>query len=782
MAQNTIDPEIVKPPVARRDPVAEDLHGQRIVDPYRWLENAAAGETQHFIEEQNAYTRSVLGKIPGREGLRERTERLLTIGRVASPQVAEGKYFYERRDGRQNQPVIYVRAVNAYVRAVNAEPGVRAAHEPGHHGGNPENTADENTAERTRRPAASTAGISKTAPDSTDMAWASGARAAIPRDRSTGNAADGSTGSALTERALIDVNMLSPDGTIALDWWYPSKDGKYVAFGTSANGSENSTLQVIEVETGRLLPEKIDRTRAANLAWLPDNSGFYYTRYPRPGDVPPGEEAYNRQVFFHALGNAAPDGQNDPLVFPATGYTLDPQHWPGVMLSHDGRWLLVDVSHGWTKSELYLKDVSAPEGHFQRITEGGNFLYYAQIVDGQIYITSNEGAPRFRVFKTGCAAPQRENWREIIPESGGVIEGHAAIIGRKLFVHYARNASSQLHIFNLEGKPEAEVPMPSLGSIFDLGGSWDGDRGFFGFVSYTAPPTVYEVSLAGEPKKWAGVEAGIDPEQYQVEQLWSTSRDGTRVPMFVVSRKGLVKNGANPTLLSGYGGFNVGRMPFFNRNAMLLLLEHGGVYVDAQLRGGNEFGEEWHRGGMLEQKQNVFDDFIAAAEFLIAEKYTDPAHLAIQGGSNGGLLMGAAFTQRPELFRAVVCQVPLLDMLRYQQFQIAKLWIPEYGVADDPAQFEYLYAYSPYHRVKPGTLYPAILFMTAESDTRVDPMHSLKMTALLQAEAANGPDRPILLRVDARAGHGVGKPITKLADDAVDMWSFLFWQLGVSGQ
>jgi len=249
--------------------------------------------------------------------------------------------------------------------------------------------------------------------------------------------------------------------------------------------------------------------------------------------------------------------------------------------------------------------------------------------------------------------------------------------------------------------------------------------------------------------------------------------------MFAVSKKGLVLNGRNPTLLSGYGGFNLGRTPFFNRNVMLLLLEQGGVYVDVQLRGGNEFGEDWHRNGMLEKKQNVFDDFIAAAEHLIAEKYTDAAHLAIQGGSNGGLLMGAALTQRPDLFRAVVCQVPLLDMLRYHHFQIAKLWIPEYGSSDDPKQFEYLYAYSPYHHVKPGVRYPAVLFMTAESDTRVDPMHAVKMAALLQAEAANGADRPILLRVDTKAGHGVGKPIAKLVDDAVDVWSFLFWQLGV---
>ncbi|HEY2363518.1 MAG TPA: prolyl oligopeptidase family serine peptidase, partial [Candidatus Angelobacter sp.] len=414
-----------------------------------------------------------------------------------------------------------------------------------------------------------------------------------------------------------------------------------------------------------------------------------------------------------------------------------------------------------------------------RITTGKNFIYHGEILDGQLYITSNEDAPRFRVFKAACAAPERSNWKEIIPESDAVIEGHAAIIARKLFVHSIRNASSQLSLFDLNGRLEANVAMPALGSIFDLGGNWNSDSGFFGFVSYAVPPMVFEVSLNGKVTEWARVESGIDAARYRVEQLWFNSKDGTRVPMFAVSKKGLVKNGRNPALLSGYGGFNLGRTPVFNRNAMLLLLEEGGVYVDVQLRGGNEFGEDWHRSGMLEKKQNVFDDFIAAAEHLIAEKYTDAEHLAIQGGSNGGLLMGAALTQRPDLFRAVVCQVPLLDMLRYQNFQIAKLWIPEYGSSDDPEQFKYLYAYSPYHRVKTGTQYPAVLFMTAESDTRVDPMHAVKMAALLQAEAANGPDRPILLRVDSKAGHGVGKPIMKLIDDAVDVWSFLFGQLGV---
>jgi prolyl oligopeptidase len=702
------------PPDAKTMTVIDDYHGHKIADPYRWLEDSAAPETQRFVAAQNAYTRSVLDNIPGRDELRRRVEKLLTIGRVASPRIGGNNYFYERRDGRQNQAVVYVREGQGR----------------------------------------------------------------------------GGKGTQSKERPLIDVNDLAPDGTIALDWWYPSEDGRYVAFGTSPNGSELSTLQVIETSTAKLLAEKIERTRAASVAWLPDSSGFYYTRYPHPGDVPAGEEMYNRRVFFHQLTSADnADGAQDPLIFPGDDIELAPQHWPNVSVSNDGRWLLVDVSEGWTKTELYLKDLSfkdrssesvaTPLGRFQRITTGENFLYHGEVLDGHLYITSNEGAPRFRVFKADCAAPERASWKEIIPESDAVIEGRATIIARKLFVHSIRNASSQLSLFDLDGRQVASVAMPALGSIFDLGGNWNSASGFFGFVSYAVPPTVFEVSLSGQTTEWARVESGIDPARYQVEQLWFNSKDATRVPMFVVSKKGLEKNGHAPTLLSGYGGFNVGRTPFFNRNVMLLLLEAGGVYVDVQLRGGNEFGEDWHRNGMLEKKQNVFDDFIAAAKHLIAEKYTDSEHLAIQGGSNGGLLMGAALTQRPDLFRAVVCQVPLLDMLRYQGFQIAKLWIPEYGSSDDPRQFEYLRAYSPYHQVKSGTQYPAVLFMTAESDTRVDPMHAVKMAALLQAEGANDPERPILLRVDFKAGHGVGKPIAKLVDDAVDVWSFLFWQLGV---
>lgn len=708
----------MKPPHARHEEVIEEFHGHKVVDPFRWLEQAESAETRAFVEAQNAYTEAVLGGIPtvNRAALRQRIEELLTIGRAEPPQVGGNRFFYVRREGRQNQPVLYVR--------------------------------------------------------------------------------EGVSG---RDRVLLDLNALAPDGTVALDWFYPSPDGSFVAYGTSPNGSEISTLEIVEVlDAGaaedkspdrgspehasiRMLPEKIWRTRGASVAWLPDSSGFYYTRYPRPGDVPPGEEVYHRHVFMHKIGEPGnADGMKDTEIF---GQGMHPEHWPAVKISEDGRWLLVKVEEGWARTELFLKDLTKPQSEFSALTSGKSFLYDGEFYGGHLYINTNEDAPRFRVMKVACTSPQRENWKEIIAESDAVIE-EAQVIGKRLFLRCSRNAVSQLRIHGLDGALTAEVKLPAPGTIFaSLGGNWDSEQAFLGFTSFAIPPSVYQVTLDGKVTPWAQVQSGIDPEQYQAEQIWFQSKDGARVPMFVVSRKGMARTGRTPTLLSGYGGFNVGRTPVFNRNTMLLLMEHGGIYADVQLRGGNEFGEEWHRAGMLENKQHVFDDFIAAAEHLIAAGYTDAEHLAIQGGSNGGLLVGAAITQRPDLFRAAVSQVPLLDMLRYHHFQIARLWIPEYGSAENPEQFNYLYRYSPYHHVREAVKYPATLFMTAESDTRVDPMHAKKMAALMQSVAENhngaDPDQPILLRVDTRAGHGAGKPVAKLADDAVDFWSFIFWQLGI---
>jgi len=694
------------PPVAEPKPVVDIYHGTKVIDNYRWLENGGSPETQKWVAEEMSYTRAILDPLPGRDAIHKRLTDLLSIGNITPPVLAGKHYFYTKREGMQNQPVLYV------------------------------------------------------------------------RDELNG-----------PDRVLVDVNQLAADGTIALDWFEPSDNGKYVAYGTSPSGSEMSTLHVIETKTGTILPDSIDRTRAASIAWLHDNSGFYYTRLPKKGDVPPGQEMYNRHVFFHLLGS--PVETDDPIF----GEGRDPEDWPNISLSNDGRWLIINVSQGWTKSELFLKDLKSDKAPI-RLTTGKNFLYGADVYEGKVYITTNEDAPRYRVFVTDAGNFERDAWKEIIPQTDAVLQG-VAVYGGKLFAQYEQNATSQLKLFDLDGKKISDISLPAIGTVFGTGGKWNRDEFFFGFQSFTMPPSIYRGSLinrevtnnpsSNEPLSfvnaalWTKVDApSIDSNAYEVAQEWFHSKDGTRVPMFVVHKKGIQKTGKNPTLLTAYGGFNVSLTPTFSRTAYLWM-EHGGIFAMANLRGGAEFGEDWHRAGMLDKKQNVFDDMIAAAEHLISEKYTDKNHLAIQGGSNGGLLMGAMITQRPDLFRAVVCQVPLLDMLRYQNFQIAKLWIPEYGSSDDPAQFKWLYAYSPYQHVKAGVEYPSILFMTADTDTRVDPMHAKKMAAEMQSEAKNGQSktRPILLRIEQKAGHGAGKPVAKQIEEYTDVYSFLFWQLGV---
>ena len=695
------------PPKAQAKPIVDIYHGTKVSDNYRWLEDGNSPETQKWVADEMAYTRALLDPLPGRDAIHKRLTELLSIGSITAPVIAGKHYFYTKRAGMQNQPVLYVR--------------------------------------------------------------------------------DGLNG---PDRMLVDANQLAADGTIALDWFQPSDNGRYVAYGTSQSGSEMSTLHIVETKSGTILPDIIERTRAASIAWLHDNSGFYFTRYPKKGDVPAGQEMYNRHVFFHELGT---DPETDDLIF---GEGRDPEDWPSVFLSNDGRWLLIHVSQGWTKSELFLMDTHG-KNPSSRLTTGKNFNYGAEVYDGKVYIITNEDAPRYRAFVTEAGNFDREAWREIIPQSDAVLQ-NVSVYGGKLFAQYEQNATSQLKLFDLEGKKITDIWLPAIGTVFQTTGRWNHDEAFVGFHSFTVPPSIYRVdltpvhyktagknSIEGEvianPTLWTKVDApSIDPSAYEVAQEWYKSKDGTRVPMFIVHKKGLEKSGKNPTLLTAYGGFNISLTPSFSRTAYLWM-EHGGIFAVANLRGGAEFGEDWHRAGMLDKKQNVFDDMIAAAEHLISEKYTDKNHLAIQGGSNGGLLMGAMMTQRPDVFRAVVCQVPLLDMLRYQNFQIAKLWIPEYGTADNAEQFKWLYAYSPYQHVKAGVEYPAILFLTGDFDTRVDPMHAKKMAALMQAEAKNGSSktRPILLRIESKAGHGAGKPVTKQIEEFTDVYSFLFWQLGM---
>jgi len=674
-------------PATKKDPVVDRLHGVEVSDPYRWLEEGNSKAVQEWTEQQNAHTKAVLDKLPGRAEIEKRLNTLLDIGSIGTPAPVKGNYFYTKREGKQNQAILYVR--------------------------------------------------------------------------------DGLRGK---ERILIDPNTLTKDGTVALDWWFPSRDGKLVAYGLSKDGSEKSVLHIIDVTTGKNLEDTIDRTRACSIAWKPDSKGFYYTRYPAPGSVPKDEETYHRHVFYHELGT---DAAKDPEIF---GKGRPAQDWPDVRLSPDGRWLVVNEHQGWAKSEVYIKDLTKPNSAFVPLVEKVEANFEVSVRNDRLWVKTNEKAPRYKLYRVDPLRPARSDWVEVLPEGPDVLDGVAAI-GDRLIGLYMHQASSRLRIFDLTGKQVDEVKLPTLGTIAGLGGEWDGTELLYGFQSFTVPQTIYRLDLKTQKSElWEQVKTDIDFTAYEVEQVKYASKDGTPITMFLAHKKGLKKTGANPTLLWAYGGFNISITPSFGATRFLFL-EQGGTLAIPNLRGGGEYGEDWHQAGMLGKKQNVFDDYLSAAEWLIKEKVTDPKHLVAQGGSNGGLLMGAALTQRPDLFRAIVCQVPLLDMVRYHKFLIAKLWIPEYGSADDADQFKWLFAYSPYHKVKDGTAYPAVLLATAESDTRVDPLHARKMAARLQA--ASSSDQPILLRLEAKAGHGAGKPRSKILEELTDTWSFVFWQLGM---
>ncbi len=570
------------------------------------------------------------------------------------------------------------------------------------------------------------------------------------------------------ERTLIDP-AAAGDETRALDWYYPSADGSLLAFGLSREGSEQSTLSVMDVRTGRLLSDEIPFTRACSLAWLPDASGFFYTRYPEPGSVPEGEEAYHRQVFEHRLGDAWRD---DRYVF---GKGRPVEDWPNIQLSPDGRWLVATVSRGWSRTDAYL----CGREHatcWRPIVEGIEALFGVTPRNDRLVIHTNFEAPRYKLMAADPGAPALERWQTLIPERDDVLEATAQV-GDHVLALWLRDASSRLTLHDGAGREQHVVPLPELGSVTSLTGEWNGSVAFFDFSSFATPTSIHRLDLrTRETKPWRRLEAPFDPGDFRVRLTHYTSPDGTRVSMFLIDAKDRPEDGSGPAILTGYGGFNVSLTPSFGRS-LVYWLERGGLFTVSHLRGGGEYGEEWHRAGMRDRKQNVFDDFIAAGEALVSRGLVAADRLAILGGSNGGLLVGAALTQRPGLFRAAVCQVPLLDMIRYHRFRIARLWIPEYGSAEDEAAFRWLYEYSPYHRVVDGADYPAVLITTGESDSRVDPMHARKMAARLQA--ATGSGRAVLLRSESRAGHGQGKPISGVLEEWVDVWSFLFSELSV---
>lgn len=583
-------------------------------------------------------------------------------------------------------------------------------------------------------------------------------------------------------RPVIDPNSWSKDGTEALDWSYHSPKGRYIAYGRSSGGDEWSRMHILDLESGKELEEVIPRTRAASLAWTSDESSFYYTKYPTPGEVPAGEEDYHRHVFHHKLGD---DPKNDPKLY---GEGLPREAWTSVSLSPDNSKLLFTVSQGWTRDDLILQDVKT--GERTVLIEGEEAKSNAEFVDNgaKLQVLTTLDAPRKRLLEIDLAKPQQDHWNELLPQDPGAILEDVTRVDGKLYANYLRDAHSEISVYQTTENGltnEGKVELPGLGTVSGLRRTGDG-KVAFSYGSYNFPNATLELDPGTtKPVVKTQDEVPFDFENYDVKQEWFRSVDGTKVPMFIVHKKGLKPDGETPTLLYGYGGFDVNMTPGFSKSTAHWL-EQGGIYAVANLRGGGEFGAEWHEAGMLERKQNVFDDFISAGQHLVTAGYTNTDKLAVAGGSNGGLLTGAAVTQAPELFEAAIVQVPLLDMVRYDEFGIAKLWRAEYGSSTNEEQFEYIRDYSPYQNVKSklerlGTPYPATFVMAGEKDSRTDPLHARKFAAELQrAQGSDQVENPVLLRIEANAGHGAGKPVGKLVEAEADKWIFLQEQLGMT--
>ena len=699
-----------RPPATRREELVEDLHGTPVADPYRWLEDAADPDVQGWLREQDAYARDRLAALPTTAAVRARLAELLYVDAVSAPVRRGTRTFYTRRHKDREKAIYYVRE------------------------------------------------------------------------------GDGE------ERVLIDPNTLSADGSVSVHGVFPSRDGRLLAYKLSVNNADASTLHLRDLDSGRELADRIDNARYASPAWTPDGRGFYYVWLPGDPGVPPAELPGRAEVRFHRVGDPGPA---DVVVAPATG---DASRFVGVQLSRDGRHLLISHQHGWNSTDVYFKDLgpadpgpmghvpedlaagTGPSGHvpqaipapgFRPLVAGRPALYDVIAWRGAFYVHTNEGAPRYRVFKVDPARPERDQWREIVGESDAILEG-AQVIGDRLVLSYLRDAHNELALRDLDGAPAGAIALPGLGSTSGLVGEPDDPLAYFHFTSFTQPDQIFATDVrTGEATLWREVEVPVDTSRFAVEQVHYPSRDSTRISMFIVRRKDLALDGRNPTLLYGYGGFSVNLTPAFSARAVTWV-EQGGVYAAPNLRGGGEYGEDWHRAGMREHKQNVFDDFAAAAQYLVERGYTRPEQLAVYGGSNGGLLVGAMLTQHPELVRAVVCAVPLLDMLRYHRFGAGRTWIPEYGDPDVAAEFAWLQAYSPYHHVPADRPLPALLMLAADSDDRVDPMHARKFTAAVQHVSR----RPAWLRVERNAGHGGADLIRQTIAREADALAFLHAELG----
>jgi prolyl oligopeptidase len=675
-------PAAEAPPATRKDDVRETIQGVEIADPYRWLEDQSAPETRSWIDTQNAYTRSILGGLPGKAGLEKRLGELLRVDVIGIPTERRGRYFFSRRLADKDLPILYLR--------------------------------------------------------------------------------QGLSGK---DEVLVDPLPLSPDHSTSVGFADISQDGSLVAYTVRQGGEDEVTVKLLDVDGRKELPDVLPRARYSGIGLTRDKKTIYYSKQTPEGP----------RVFRHAMGT---DVAGDAKIF-GDGY--GPEKIIGVGLSDDGRYLQLVVSHGSaaTQTEIYFQDLQTG-GPIVTVVNDVKARFFPEIAGDRMFLQTNWEAANGRILSVDLKNPARANWKTVVAEGSSAIQD-TAVAGDRLFVRYLENVLSRVEIFDADGKRLGEIAFPSIGTVGNVAGEWGKNEAFFAYQSFVVPTTIYRYDVhTGARSVWARQQVPVQSDRYAVEQVRYPSKDGTQIPMFVVSRKGLRRDGSSPALLTGYGGFTLSQTPGFSARAALWV-ERGGVYAVACLRGGGEFGEDWHKAGMLEKKQNVFDDFIAAAEWLTAHKYTSREKLAISGGSNGGLLVGAALTQRPDLFQAVVCSYPLLDMIRYHKFLVASYWVPEYGSSDSREQFPFLHAYSPYHHVKPDTAYPAVLFITGDSDTRVAPLHARKMTALLQADSSDQAARPVLLYYDTKAGHsrGFNTPVGKQIEDLTTEMTFLFWQLGM---
>jgi prolyl oligopeptidase len=564
------------------------------------------------------------------------------------------------------------------------------------------------------------------------------------------------------DEVLVDPHPLSADKSTSVGFSDVSMDGRLMAYLTRLGGQDEISVTFMDLDTRKELPDHLPRARYFGLAISGDDKGVYYCRYSAEGP----------RVYYHAFGT---DVAQDKYLF---GEGYGKEKIIGIGLSEERRWLQIAVNYGSStdRSEIYVKNV-ATDGPIVPVVNDLVAYFSGDIVGDTMIMQTNWNASNNRIFSVDLNHPERANWKEIVPAGDAVID-QFSLVGGKLYVNYLKNVLTSVQAYDLSGKALGSIQFPSIGTVGKINGNWAGHEAFFTFVSFHIPNTIYRLDTAtGKQAAWWRSPVPIKRDQFEVKQVWYPSKDGTKIPMFLVLKKGMKLDGSAPTLLTGYGGFSVSETPGFSTRAVLWV-ESGGVYALPNLRGGGEFGEAWHQAGMLEKKQNVFDDFIAAAEWLIQNKYTRPEKLCISGGSNGGLLVGACMTQRPELYGAVVCSVPLLDMLRYQNFLVARFWVPEYGSAENADQYAFISKYSPYQNVKKGTKYPAVLFVSGDGDTRVAPLHARKMCALVQA--STGSDKPVLLHYDTKAGHSGGKSVSKTVDDLTQEMAFMGWQTGLT--